>query len=99
MDGIAPVSRRKLKKKVRSNFVHLKEVADAKQIRRQYERQFTKTKSEIEKQLLRFQINHVRSLALTHRAQVVKGKLSSGDPKDSGSGISNALWLSSPQRL
>ena len=92
MDGIAPVSKRKTKKKVRSNFVHLKEVADAKQIRRQYERQFAKTKSEIEKQLLRFQINHVRSLALKHRAQVVKRKLSSGDPKDSVSGISNATW-------
>ena len=40
LDDFAPVSRRRTKKKVRSNFVYNKEVADAKQIRRQYERQF-----------------------------------------------------------
>ena len=40
LDDFAPVSRRRTKKKVGSNFVNNKEVADAKQIRRQYERQF-----------------------------------------------------------
>ena len=47
LDDFAPASRQRTKKKVCSIFVYNKEVADAKKFRKQYERQFAKSKSEI----------------------------------------------------
>ena len=47
VDEFAPVSQRKTKKKRRSNYVFDQEISEAKQVRRQLERQYRKNKLEV----------------------------------------------------
>ena len=82
VDEFAPVSQRKTKKKRRSNYVFDQEISEAKQVRRQLERQYRKNKLEVYRQMLKSQVFKVRDLVLKHKARVVRNKLSTGSPKE-----------------
>ena len=62
LDEFAPSVTRKSRLKKRGKFVYNKDIAEAKQIRRQLERQCRKHKREIDKQMLKSQRYKVRHL-------------------------------------
>ena len=76
LDDFAPISVRKTSQNKSSSFPYDPVVADAKRYRRQLERKFIKSKSEIDKQMLNDQRNVVRKLAFNNKARVIREKIS-----------------------
>ena len=81
LDEFAPSSVRKSRKQNRSKFVYDKEVAEAKQVRRQLERKVRSSNSEIAKQMLKAQRYKVRKLAQKSQAMIIRNKLKNGNAK------------------
>ena len=81
LDKFTPSVTRKSRMKKRGKFVYNKEIAEAKQIRRQLERQCRKSKCEIDKQMLKSQQYKVRHLALKQKAQRIMSKMSKGNSR------------------
>ena len=81
LEKFAPSVTRKSRLKKRGQFIYNKEIAEAKQVRRQLERNCNKYRREIDRQLLKAQRNRIRSMAKKHKAHRISLKLEKSNPR------------------
>ena len=82
-DGLkkfAPSVTHKSRLKERGQFIYNKEIAEAKQLRRQLERNCNKRRREIDRQLLKAQRYRIRSMAKKHKTHKISFKLAKSNP-------------------
>ena len=81
LEKFAPSVTRKSRLKKRGQFIYNKEIAEAKQVRTQLERNCNKYRREIDRQLLKAQRNRIRSMAKKHKAHRISLKLENSNPR------------------
>ena len=75
VNKFAPCTMRKTSKPKSNKYKYVAEIADAKQLRRALERKYLKTKTEVDKQLLKAQREVVRKLVDHHRSLYYQDKI------------------------